>query len=82
VGAAKRKHWVRHDRRNPGRVMPPEVWNVVGTDQHGGPLNFDETECRAALEHADRINRLGGCVVVRRMVWNGPAAAYRVPQQG
>jgi hypothetical protein len=81
MGRGKEKHWLRHNRRHPPRKMPAEVWNVAGIDQHGESINFDEERSGDAFAHADRLNRLGGNVRVRRMVWNGPAAAYRVPKE-
>ena len=71
--------------------MPPEIWVVFGTDQHGERFawpdgtddgDFDKATREEAERTAGRLNRLGGSVSVRREVWSGPAAAYRTPQEG
>jgi hypothetical protein len=78
MGRAKQKHWLRRPKMPP---MPEVVWNVAGIDQHGESISFDVTDCMGAYEHAARFERLGGSVRVRRMVWSGPAAAYRLPRE-
>lgn len=77
----RRANAQRAERGEPPGGMPPEVWNVIGFDKHGEPINYDEKSCYRALEQADRLNGLGGRVMVRRMVWSSPAAGYRLPRK-
>lgn len=77
----RQKHWLRHKRQNEPQTMPAEVWRVAGVDKNGESIDFNVLRCGDAYEDAERINNRGGRVRVQRMVWDGPAAAYRLPRE-
>lgn len=79
MGRAKRMK-ERRQRGEPSESILPVVWNVGGWDQHGDEINFDVPTREEAEKHVARYNRLGGISYFKRLVWNGPAAAYREPR--
>ena len=89
MGRAKRRRDL-NDRRAMyarGGFSLPDRWVVYGRDGHGEPFLYPATgdgQCsRGEAERtAELLTRRGGVVFVRREVWNGPAAAYRVAREG
>lgn len=57
----------------------PDMFLVYGKDKYGEGFRSEEQTQEQAEYVAERINRRGGNVVVKRFVWNGPAATWVDP---